>query len=90
VLSIDKDSDSVYAAKITTTKLHQSWAYKLVKGDTLTTRGRIMKDSWINLRRREIIPMPDVKHNAATLKQEVLDAILLNFEQLAKPFKNPE
>jgi mRNA-degrading endonuclease toxin of MazEF toxin-antitoxin module len=79
VLSVERDS--ILAAKITPTLLRQAWAYKLDKGTVNTSEGAIQKDSWVNLRRRETIPMQDVKKTVATLKPGVLKAIC---EQLRK------
>jgi mRNA-degrading endonuclease toxin of MazEF toxin-antitoxin module len=73
VLSIQ--GDHLLAAKITTTELRQFWAYKLDKGKTSTSRGCIQKDSWVNLRRCEMIPIHDVKRIVATLKSEIFKTI---------------
>ena len=63
------------AAKITTTELHQVWAFKLTKGQNETFSGDIHRDSWVNLRRRENIPIQDAKRVVAKLKTEILQKI---------------
>jgi hypothetical protein len=83
VLSVMKDS--FVAAKITTTELRHTWAFKLSAGKSTTVRGQILKDSWVNLRRCEKIPMSDAKQVAGTLKQEVFAAILSKLKRLTSP-----
>jgi mRNA-degrading endonuclease toxin of MazEF toxin-antitoxin module len=83
VLSVE--NDSILAIKITTTNLSQKWAYKLDKGAVLTSKGIIQKDSWINLRRRERIPIGDIKKIVATLKPNVLETICEQLTKLLKP-----
>jgi mRNA-degrading endonuclease toxin of MazEF toxin-antitoxin module len=73
ILSVNQDS--LLAAKITTTELHRTWTYKLNQGATSMSKGTIQKDSWVNLRRQEIISTKDVKKTVGTLKSEVLSAI---------------
>jgi hypothetical protein len=82
VLSAGKDS--FLAAKITTAELRQIWAYKLDKGDSATAKGQILKDSWVNLRRCENIPVKDAKRTVASLKRETFDAIISKLEMLIK------
>jgi mRNA-degrading endonuclease toxin of MazEF toxin-antitoxin module len=82
VLSVGKDC--FVAAKITTTELRRPWAFKFSEGKSATIRGQILKDSWVNLRRCENIPLTDAKQIAGTLKPEVLDAILLKLKSLTK------
>ena len=73
VLSVEKEH--FIAAKITTTELRQVWAFKLDKGQNATLSGNIQRDSWVNLRRCEIIPIQDAKRIAAKLKTEILKEI---------------
>ena len=73
VLSVEEDH--FLAAKITTTALHRIWTYKLPEGREATSSGCIQKDSWINLRRCETIPIQDAKRIVATLKPGILTAI---------------
>jgi hypothetical protein len=76
------EDDGVSAVKITTTPLRQAWAYKLDKGTNLTSKGKIQKDSWVNLRRREIIPMRDVKKTVAALKPEFFEEICVQLTKI--------
>ena len=63
------------AAKITTTELRQVWAFKLNKGQSETLSGNIQRDSWVNLRRCENIPIQDAKRGVAKLKTEIFKKI---------------
>ena len=63
------------AAKITATELRQAWAFKLNKGQSATQSGNIQRDSWVNLRRCEIIPIQDAKRIVAKLKTEIFKEI---------------
>jgi hypothetical protein len=74
VLSVDPKS--FLAAKITTTELRQVWTHRLHKGDSDTAKGRILKDSWVNLRRRENILLVNAKSVVASLKPEVFEVII--------------
>jgi hypothetical protein len=76
-LVLSAREDGFLAAKTTTTELRHSWDFKLARGDSATIRGEIQKDSWVNLRRCENIPMTDAKQVVCTLKPEVLAAIRL-------------
>jgi hypothetical protein len=67
--------DHLLAAKITTTELRQAWAHKLDGGTSATSAGKVLKDSWVNLRRCESIPVGDVIRVAASLKPEILEII---------------
>jgi len=71
-LALSVDNDCLFAAKITTTPLPRAWTYKLEQGNIATSKGSILRDSWINLRRCEMIPLQDAKRVAASLKPEIL------------------
>ena len=84
-LVVSTEESHVIAAKITTTKLDQIWAYKLLQGESATSRGTIMKDSWVNLRRCERLPAEDVKKNVASLKPYVFAEIISLLAILMNP-----
>ena len=84
-LVISIEENHVFAAKITSTKLDQTWAYKLLQGDSAVSKGKILKDSWVNLRRCERIPTTDVTKIAASLKAEVFDEITARLANLMDP-----
>ena len=84
-LVISIEEGHVFAAKITTTRLDQIWAYKLLQGESAASSGKIMKDSWVNLRRCERIPAEDVKKIVASLKPDVFDEIISRFASLINP-----
>ena len=75
-LVISAEEDHILAAKITTTRLDQIWAYRLAQGQSTTSRGQIMKDSWVNLRRCELIQIKSVKKNVAALKEDIFGEII--------------
>jgi mRNA-degrading endonuclease toxin of MazEF toxin-antitoxin module len=84
-LVLSAENGNVLAAKITTTSLCRTWVYKLDKGTSLASKGKIEKDSWVNLRRRETIPVQDIKKIVATLKPDVFRAICIRLNQMLKP-----
>ena len=86
-LVISIEEGDVFAAKITTTRLDQIWAYNLLQGESAVSRGKIMKDSWVNLRRCERIPVEDVKKIVASLKPDVFGEIISLLASLMNPKK---
>jgi mRNA-degrading endonuclease toxin of MazEF toxin-antitoxin module len=82
VLSVEEGH--FFAAKITTTELRRAWTCKLDKGASLTSTGNILKDSWVNLRRCEVIPVRDSIRIVASLKPEVFKMICKKLQNIAK------
>ena len=76
VLAVDIGHGRFLAAKITTTRLPQYWAFHLSPGNVDMTSGALLKESWINLNRREWIPLKDCLRVLAKLRQDKMDAIL--------------
>lgn len=70
-LVISRGRGYVLAAKITTTPSYYPWAYFLEAGTCCTLTGEIRKDSYIDLSRREMIPITDVSRIVAELRQEI-------------------
>ena len=82
VLAVDNENNRFLAAKITTTELRQYWSFRLSPGTGDTASGRILKESWINLNRREWIPVKDCLRVFAMLNSEVMNAILARMDIL--------
>ena len=82
ILLPNNDVDVFWAAKITTTQLDRVWAYKLDAGNSQFSRGYLKLDSWINLRRRELISASDIFWCVAELKQPVYEDILNRLKSL--------
>ena len=84
VLSVDIDNERFIAAKITTTNLNRYWAFHLNPGRQDTSSGKILKESWINLNRREWIDFKDCIYVLARVKDEIFNQILERMDNLAK------
>ena len=81
VLAVKPVDSSFYAAKITTTPLHHSWAYHLNSGSSDVSSGRIKKESWINLNRREWLSTKDCILVFAKLKADIMKDIISRFNK---------
>lgn len=82
VLAVDEEKDRFLAAKITTTELRRYWAFRLSPGTRDTISGRILKESWINLNRREWIAASDCLRILAMLRPSVMNAVLERMDML--------
>ena len=76
VLAVDGTKQCFLGAKITTTELKQRWAFHLNLGTKDTISGAILRESWINLNRREWFPFADCIQVFAKLKPDILNAVL--------------
>ena len=83
VLAVDIDNKRFLAAKITTTNLNRYWAFHLNSGGQDTSSGKILKESWINLNRREWIDLKDCIYVLAKIKSEIFSKILQRMNELA-------
>lgn len=76
VLALDNIKSRFLAAKITTTKLNRSWAVHLNAGNTDLASENLQMESWINLNRREWIPISDYIFTIGTINHEILSVII--------------
>ena len=76
VLAVDDDKQRFLGAKITTTELRQRWAFHLNQGTADTISGMILRESWINLNRREWFLFTDCTQVFASIRPDILNAIL--------------
>lgn len=82
VLAVRGDTNTFLAAKLTTTRLECYWAVPLKAGTSEVSSGSILKDSWINLNRREWLDLNSCIYKLATLKEEIFEHIVLKVSGL--------
>ena len=76
ILAVDDVNQRFLGAKITTTELKQRWAFHLNQGGIDTVCGTILRESWINLNRREWFSFADCIQVFASIKPDIMIAIL--------------
>lgn len=76
VLSVEANAGRFIGVKITSTHLNRYWAYRLNAGAADVSSGRIQKESWINLNRREWLNIDDCTFKIASLKADIFKEIL--------------
>ena len=76
VLAVDEAKQRFLGAKITTTELKQRWAFHLNSGTKDTLSGAILRESWINLNRREWFSFADCIQVFARLRPDIMNAVL--------------